>query len=84
MLQAIRAKLTIYSIPEEVPKSMAKTKLLAARKSYEEAVTLWEEAKNSSSGSGLPNAIAKADTARAKAMGIMKTLGIKEIGRAHV
>jgi hypothetical protein len=77
MLQAIRAKLTIYSIPEEVPKNLAKTKLLACRKSYEEAVSLWEEAKNSSSGAGLPHAIAKADTARDKAVEIMKTLGIK-------
>ena len=77
MLQTIRGKLTLWSIPKEAPPNLDKTKLKAARSGYEEAAAMWEEAKNAFSHGNLPNATAKADTVREKAMEVMKTLGIK-------
>lgn len=77
MLQTIRAKLTILSIPKEMPPSLDKTKLNAARSGYQEAATTWEQAKNAFSEGNLPDATAKAKTVREKAMEVMTTLGIK-------
>ena len=77
MLQTIRGKLTLWSIPQEVPRNLDKRKLKAARSGYEEAAAKWEEAKNAFSHGNLPNATAKADTVREKAVEIMTTLGIK-------
>jgi len=77
MLQTIRGKLTLWSIPKEVPPNLNKAKLKTARSGYEEATALWEEAKNAFSHGNLPSATAKADTVRTKAMEIMSNLGIK-------
>lgn len=77
MLQTIRAKLTILSIPKEVPPNLNKTKINAARSDYEEAAALWEEAENAFSHGNLPDATAKVKTVREKAMEAMTTLGIK-------
>jgi hypothetical protein len=77
MLQTIRGKLTIWSIPKEAPKSLDKKKLKAGRKGYEEAAAMWEDAKNAFSKGNLPDATAKADTVQGKAMEIIKSLGIK-------
>jgi hypothetical protein len=77
MLQTIRGKLTILSIPKERPANMDKTKLNAARSGYQEAAATWEEAKTAFSESNLSDAIAKATTVREKAMEVMKILGIK-------
>jgi hypothetical protein len=82
MLQTIRGKLTLWSIPQEVPRNMNKTKLKAARSGYEEAAAKWEEAKNAFSHGNLLNATAKADTVRTRATEIMTTLGIK-VPAAH-
>ena len=77
MLQSIRGKLTIYSIPKERPANMDKAKLAAAGKSYEEAAAAWEEAKNDVAAKNLADAIAKAQAAREKAAEAMKILGLK-------
>ena len=77
MLQLIKGKLTIYSIPKEVPPSMSKTKLTSARNGYQDASTKWEEAQNDFSANNLFAAIAKADTVKTKATEVMGLLGIK-------
>ena len=82
MLQTIRGKLTLWSIPKEMPRNLNKTKIKAARIGYEEAAAKWEEAKNAFAHGNLPNATAKADTVREKAVEIMRTLGIK-VPAAH-
>ena len=77
MLQTIRGKLTLWSIPKEMPRNLNKAKLKTARSGYEEATARWEEAKNAFAHGNLPSATAKADTVRTKAMEIMTSLGIK-------
>jgi hypothetical protein len=77
LLRTIRGRLTLFSIPKEVPPNLDKAKIKAARSGYEEATSMWEQAQNAFAAGNLPGATAKADTIREKAMEIMRTLGIK-------
>jgi len=78
MLDAIKGKLESLSASKKLPKTLNKAKLEAAKADYEAASKMWDEAKSTFSGGNIDDAIAKAKTAKEKALEVINNLVITE------
>jgi len=77
MLGAIKDKLETLSASKRLPKTMNKAKLEAAKADYGAAAKMLDEAKSTYSGGNMADAIAKAKTAKEKAMEVINILGMQ-------
>ena len=77
MVEAIRSRVDILSKSKKLPKGMDKAKFEGAKTGLGEITQTWADAENAFKGGNIADALAKANTVKAKATEIMTTLGMQ-------
>jgi len=77
MVEAIKSRVDILSKSRKLPKGMHKEKFEGAKAGLDEITQSWTDAENAFKGGNIADAIAKANSVKAKATEIMTTLGMQ-------
>lgn len=77
MLDAIKSRVDILSKSKKLPANIDKDKFAGARSELAEISKVWDESNNAFKEGKLADAIAKANSVKAKAAEIMSTLGMQ-------
>ena len=77
MVEAIKSRVDILSKSKKLPKGMDKEKFEGAKAGLGEITQTWTDAESAFKGGNIADAIAKANSVKAKATEIMTTLGMQ-------
>ncbi len=77
MVEAIKSRVAILSKSKKLPKGMDKEKFEGAKAGLGEITQTWTDAESAFKGGNIADAIAKANSVKAKAAEIMTTLGMQ-------
>ena len=77
MVEAIKSRVDILSKSKKLPANLDKAKFEGAKAGLAEITQTWTDADNAFKGGNITDALAKANTVKAKATEIMTTLGMQ-------
>jgi hypothetical protein len=82
VVEAIKSRVDILSKSKKLPANLDKAKFEGAKADLAEITQTWTDADNAFKGGNITDALAKANTVKAKATEIMTTLGMQAPGGA--